>query len=220
MPQFDTANHQYDTSDFDALVGAIAHGFVSPDHLPAVSFLKAPGYQDGHAAYSDPIDEQQFVVNEINNLQHTPDWSSTAVVIAYDDSDGFYDHVFSGVRNPSNTANVATPPGPQGFLNGTGLCGDTSKTTPLDGQNGRCGLGPRLPLLVISPWAKHNAVDHTVTDLSSVVKFVEDNWKLPKIDWSFDAIAGPLTNMFDFDGKHANNSTLFLDPVTGQPVEN
>ena len=88
VPQFDTANHQYDTSDFDSLVGAISHGYLSPDHLPAVSFLKAPGYQDGHAGYSDPIDEQKFVVDEINALQHTPDWSSTAVVIAYDDSDG------------------------------------------------------------------------------------------------------------------------------------
>ena len=62
VPQFDTANHQYDTSDFDSLVGAISHGYLSADHLPAVSFLKAPGYQDGHAGYSDPIDEQKFVV--------------------------------------------------------------------------------------------------------------------------------------------------------------
>jgi len=220
VPQFDTANHQYDTSDFDALVGAISHGFLSPDHLPAVSFLKAPGYQDGHAAYSDPLDEQQFIVNEINNLQHTPDWSSTAVVVAYDDSDGFYDHVYSGVHNPSNTATVATPPGPQDFLSGTGLCGDTTKTTPLAGQNGRCGYGPRLPLLVISPWAKHNAVDHTTTDLSSIVKFVEDNWKLPRIAGSFDAVAGPLTNLFDFHDHHSDNRKLYLDPVTGQPIRN
>ncbi|MBO0868653.1 MAG: alkaline phosphatase family protein [Micromonosporaceae bacterium] len=219
VPQFDTANHQYDTSDFDALVAAISHGFLSPDHLPAVSFLKAPGYQDGHAAYSDPIDEQQFIVNEINALQHTPDWSSTAVVIAYDDSDGWYDHVYSGVHNPSNTANVATPPGPEDFLTGTGLCGDTTKQAPLAGQNGRCGYGPRQPFLVISPWAKHNAVDHTTTDLSSVVKFVEDNWKLPRIDGSYDSIAGPLTNLFDFhNGRGGNNPKLFLDPVTGQPV--
>jgi phospholipase C len=81
VPQFDKANHQYDMSDFDALVGAIAHGYLSPDHLPAVSFLKAPGYQDGHADYSDPLDEQQFIANEINALQHTPDWSSTAVIV-------------------------------------------------------------------------------------------------------------------------------------------
>jgi len=213
VPQFNTANHQYDTSDFDALVGAIAHGFVSPDRLPAVSFLKAPGYQDGHQGYSDPYDEQKFVVDEINALQHTPDWSSTAVVIAYDDSDGFYDHVFSGVHNPSNTAAVATPPGPQDFLNGIGLCGNTTKQTPLASQNGRCGYGPRLPLLVISPWAKHNFVDHTLTDQSSIVKFVQDNWKLPKIAGSFANIAGSLTNMFDFND---HTSKLFLDPVTGQ----
>jgi len=54
---------QYDLSDFNALVGAISHGSLSPAHLPAVSFLKAPGYQDGHAGYSDPADEQQFVVS-------------------------------------------------------------------------------------------------------------------------------------------------------------
>ena len=107
VPQFNTANHQYDTSDFDSLVGAISHGYLSPDHLPAVSFLKAPGYQDGHAGYSDPIDEQKFIVDEVNALENTPDWSSTAVVIAYDDSDGWYDHVYSGIHNTSNTSAVA-----------------------------------------------------------------------------------------------------------------
>ena len=61
--------------------------------MPAVSFLKAPAYQDGHAANSDPIDEQRFVVEEINKIQQSPDWDSTAIVLAYDDSDGWYDHV-------------------------------------------------------------------------------------------------------------------------------
>jgi len=89
---------------------------------------------------------------------------------------------------------------------------------PLGGQNGRCGYGPRLPLLVISPFAKHNYVDHTLTDQSSILKFIEDNWALPKIDGSFDAIAGPLNPMFDFTQKQGNNATLFLDPTTGQPV--
>jgi phospholipase C len=218
VPQFDTANHQYDTSDFNALVGAIAHGFLSPDHLPAVSFLKAPGYQDGHGGYSDPIDEQQFVVNEINALQDTPDWSSTAVIVSYDDSDGWYDHVFSGIHNPSNTSAVATPPGPQDFLTGLGLCGDTSKNTPLAGQNGRCGYGPRLPLLVISPWAKRNFVAHNLTDQSSITAFIEDNWRLPRISGSFATIAGSLASMFDFDHSPRHERTLFLDPVTGQPL--
>ena len=218
VPQFNTANHQYDTSDFDALVSAISRGYLSADHLPAVSFLKAPGYQDGHAGYSDPYDEQQFIVNEVNALEHTPDWSSTAVVVSYDDSDGYYDHVYSGVHNPSNTTNAPTPPGPQDFLNGTGVCGNTAATTPLAGQNGRCGYGPRLPLLVISPFAKHNYVDHTLTDQSSILKFVEDNWRLPRISGSYDAIAGTLDHMFDFDDRRGDNRALFLDPVTGQPA--
>lgn len=216
-PQFNTANHQYDASDFDSLVGAIAHGYLPADHLPAVSFLKAPAYQDGHAGYSDPLDEQQFIATEINALQHTPDWSSTAVVVAYDDSDGFYDHVYSGVRNPSNTAGVATPPGPQDFLTAPGVCGD-STAAPLAGQNGRCGYGPRLPLLVISPWAKDNYVDHTVTDLSSIPKFIEDNWSLPRISGSFDQIAGSLATMFDFNHQRTPDGKLYLDPTTGQPA--
>jgi phospholipase C len=216
VPQFDTANHQYDISNFNSLVGAIAHGFISPSHLPAVSFLKAPGYQDGHAGYSDPFDEQQFIVNTINALERTPDWSSTAVVISYDDSDGWYDHVFSGIHNTSNTSAVASPPGPQDFLTGTGLCGDTTAQPPLAGQNGRCGYGPRLPLLVISPWAKHNFVAHTISDQSSILKFIEDNWKLPSISGSFDAIAGSLNNMFNFSPSGGKNKKLFLDPVTGR----
>jgi phospholipase C len=216
-PQFDTANHQYDTSDFDALVAAIDHGFLSPDHLPAVSFLKAPGYQDGHPGYSDPIDEQAFVAGEINALEHTPDWSSTAVVIAYDDSDGWYDHVFSGVHNPSNTAAVATPPGPQDFLTGAGQCGD-AKAMPLAGQNGRCGYGPRLPLLVVSPWSRRDFVDHSLTDQSSIIRFAEDNWRLPRIDGSFDAVAGTLDHMFDFGRDGGRNPRLFIDPVTGDPL--
>jgi phospholipase C len=218
VPQFNTANHQYDTSDFDSLVGAISHGYLSPDHLPAVSFLKAPGYEDGHAGYSDVYDEQQFITQEINNLQHTPDWSSTAVVISYDDSDGWYDHVYSGIHNTSNTSGVATPPGPQDFLTGTGLCGDTTAMPPLADQSGRCGYGPRLPLLVISPWARHNFVDHTLTSQTSIIKFVEDNWKLGRIPGSFDAITGRLNRMFDFHGHGGENPKLFLDPVTGQPA--
>ena len=222
VPQFDTANHQYDISNFNSLVGAIAHHYLSPSHLPAVSFLKAPGYQDGHGFYSDPLDEQQFIANEINALERTPDWSSTAVVIAYDDSDGWYDHVFSGIHNTSNTSAVANPPGPQDFLSGTGLCGNTTSKPPLAGQNGRCGYGPRLPLLVISPWAKHNSVARTPSDQSSILKFIEDNWLTgptgtTRISGSFDAIAGSLTNMFNFGPTGGRNKKLFLDPTTGRP---
>ena len=55
----------------------------------------------------------------------------------------------------------------------------------------RCGYGPRQPLLVISPFAKRNFVDHTVTDQSSVLRFIEDNWETGRIgNFSFDTKAG------------------------------
>ena len=210
MPQFNTPNHQYDLSDFDQLVSAIRKGELPPSALPAVSFLKAPGWADGHAAYSDPLDEQYWVTNEINALEKTPDWKNTAVVVSYDDSDGWYDHAYSGVTNPSNSVGDA--------LTGPGACGTG---TPLAGEQGRCGLGPRLPLLVISPWAKSNFVDHTETNQASITKFIEDNWGLPAISGSFDSISGSLSSMFDFK-KHGvgddGQGKLFLNPVTGEPA--
>jgi phospholipase C len=76
----DQANHQYDLSYF---YQALKFG-----SLPAVSYLKAAEYQDGHAGYSDPIDEQHFLVNTINQTELSRFWPSTAIVVTYDDSDG------------------------------------------------------------------------------------------------------------------------------------
>lgn len=193
----DQANHQYDLSDFWAAVNA--------KNMPAVSFLKAPAYQDGHAGYSDPLDEQTFLVDTINALQMTPEWGSTAVVIAYDDSDGWYDHVMGPLVMPSASA--------QDALTGPGACGTPQQGAYLD----RCGYGPRQPLLVISPFAKQNFVDHSVTDQSSILRFIEDNWNLGRIgNQSFDALAGPLDNMFSFKGP--DNDKLILNDQTGEPV--
>jgi phospholipase C len=205
----DGANHQYDTQDFfDA---------VSAGNFPAVSYLKAPGFQDGHAGYSDPLDEQTFVVQVINFLMKQKDWESTAVVISYDDSDGWYDHVLGQLVNHSTSSADA--------LSGPGACGDGS--TALPGINpgtkhaqGRCGYGPRLPLLVISPWARRNFVDHTMTDQTSSLRFIEDNWLGGKRlgGGSFDAISNPLDNMFDFEREFPSNLESFLlDPNTGLP---
>ncbi len=204
----DAANHQYDLNDFYAAVSA--------GNFPAVSFLKAPGFQDGHAGYSDPIDEQQFVVHVINYLQGLPNWSSTAVVIAYDDSDGWYDHQMPPLVNQSVTS--------ADMVTGNGQCG--AGTAALAGvasgathAQGRCGYGPRLPLMVISPYAKSNFVDHTITDQSSITRFIEDNWLYGQRigQGSFDAVAGPLDNMFDFEGT-PNTAAFLLSETSGLPL--
>jgi phospholipase C len=80
-------------------------------------------------------------------------------------------------------------------------------------------LGPRQPLLVISPWAKQNFVDNTLTDQSSVVRFIEDNFLGSQRigQGSADANAGPLTNMFDFSQRTGQAPALLLDPSSGEP---
>jgi phospholipase C len=68
------------------------------------SFLKPPGYRDGHAGYSSPLDEQTFIVDTINTIEKTPEWAnSTAIIIAWDDSDGWYDHQMGPILSQSNT---------------------------------------------------------------------------------------------------------------------
>ncbi len=206
----DGANHQYDVTDFNA---ALAAG-----NMPAVSFLKAPGYQDGHAGYSNPLDEQTFVVNEINAIESSSFWSSTAIIINYDDSDGWYDHLTDFVNGSATTADS---------LNGAGVCISASAAAAaLPGPNsnglpvqGRCGHGPRLPMLVISPWANKNYLDTTPTDQASIIRFVEDTFlSSTRIgSGSFDATAGPINNMFNFTNGAVipNPNVVLLNPATG-----
>ena len=206
--QGDAANHQYDTHDFfDA---------VSAGNFPAVSFIKAPGYQDGHSGYSDPLDEQTFVVDTINFLMGRPEWKDTAVVINWDDSDGWYDHQMGPIFNQSQTS--------QDALNGPGLCGTAPPALAgITGPHaqGRCGYGPRLPLLVISPWTRANVVDHTVTDQSSMIRFIEDNWLGSQRigQGSYDGIANSIASMFTFVQPSTCSRTVILDDQTGEVTQ-
>jgi phospholipase C len=230
------ANHNYDTTDFFAALQA--------GNLPAVSFLKAPAYQDEHPGNSDPLSAQTFMVDVINALQKSHDWNDTAVIISYDDTDGWYDHVtgpvvnqtafITGTNNGSTNANdsyvptlplsASTAPATPGAITTSGVCG-----TPAGGAATppRCGYGPRLPYMVISPWSKVNYVSHKTTDQSSTIAFIEYNWGLPFIDGptapapgtaSYDRIAGSILNMFDFDDA-PNNQALILDDQTGEVVQ-
>jgi phospholipase C len=200
------ANHQYDLHDF---FDALAIG-----NLPGVSSVKAIAARDGHAGYSDPLQEQTFLVDTINAIMRSPFWKSTAVIVLYDDSDGWYDHQMSPIVNSSAVAAANTSNTDQ--LNDPGLCGQGA---PRAGIQGRCGYGPRQPLLVLSPFAKKNFVDHSLTDQSSVLRFIEDNWITGRIGGgSFDELAGSLSTMFDFrDSEGSGERRLLLDPATGQP---
>ena len=230
------ANHQYDITDFYKALAA--------HNLPAVSYVKAARYQDGHPGNSDPLTEQVFIVQVMNALQQSPEWKDTAVFIQYDDSDGWYDHVNGPIVNPSANASgvdddntnandsfiptlplsTSTAPANSNAIPTSGICGSPSTTG--SSLVARCGYGPRLPFLVVSPWARQNFVDHTQTDQTSSLRFIEHNWGLEYIEeqkpaagaGSFDRIAGSVMNMFDFDGNPENRRSLILDPLTGTPA--
>jgi phospholipase C len=164
------------------------------------------------------------------------------VFIQYDDSDGWYDHVngpivngsanASGVDDDNTNANdsfipaiplsTSTAPANSNAIPTSGICGSPSTTG--GGLTARCGYGPRLPFLVVSPWAKQNYVDHTTTDQTSSLRFIEQNWGLEFIEeqkpaegaGSFDRVAGSINSMFDFSGNNPENrKPLILDPLSG-----
>ena len=196
----DQANHEYDLSDF--------YTTLQDGNMPSVSYLKAAEYQDAHPGYSDPIDEQNFLVNTVNKIEESKYWASTAIIITYDDSDGWYDHQASKIVNGSNTSAD------------TAMCSTAAIT--LGSYNYRCGYGPRLPLVVISPWTRQNYVSNNLTDQSSVVKFIEDNWLGGQRlgSGSYDAISGSLDapgGVLDFQTR-PHFTPLILNPTTGKPV--
>jgi len=136
-------------------------------------------------------------VRVLNDLQRRPAWKNTAILLTWDDSDGWYDHFMGPIVNSSV--------GPIDALDGDGVCGDGTSILPGISPTtkhalGRCGYGPRLPLLAISPWARQNHVDSSVTDMSSILRFIEDVFLDGRRvgGGSFDAIAGPLNGLFDF----------------------
>jgi phospholipase C len=231
------ANHQYDISDFYAALKA--------HKLPAVSYLKPAAFQDEHPGNSDPLSFQTFLVDVVNTLQKSDEWQDTVVIVSYDDSDGWYDHItgpvvsqsaFSaGTNNGSVNANdsyvpltplsTSTTPANGNLIPTSGICGNSANGASLTAP--RCGYGPRLPFLVISPWAKENFVDHNTIDQSSSLAFIEYNWSLGTVDpsptpvsqgGSFDQIAGSILGMFDFDGRAPNTRRLILDDQTGLVV--
>jgi phospholipase C len=204
----DAANHQYDTNDFLTALNA--------GNMPAVSFLKPPAYQDSHASNSDPLDEQTWLVTMINAIEQSSFWPNTAIIIAYDDSDGWYDHM-NWVVNGSNTAQDSAI-----CINATGTAASTAALPGVNGgtlhAQGRCGHGPRLPLLVISPWVDKNTINSAPIDQTSITRFIEDTFLGSQRigGGSYDAIANAMDPIFDFTSSTPPNpNVVLLNSTTG-----
>ncbi|HEX4710499.1 phosphocholine-specific phospholipase C [Phenylobacterium sp.] len=170
------------TSDGQHLVAQFAAD-VAADRLPQVSWIVPSTRLSEHPAAS-PSDGAWLTARLIAALTANPKvWAKTVFILNYDENDGFFDHV--------------PPPIPPA---GTALGKSTVKTDGEAYHGEPVGLGPRVPMIVVSPWTKGGYVNSQVFDHTSVIRFLEARFGVmePHISPWRRAVCGDLTSVFDF----------------------
>jgi len=150
---------------------------VAAGKLPQVTILD-PNY--GTTSEENPQDVQvgeQFIAQVVHALMRAPTWKRTALFITYDEHGGYYDHV----PPPRAIKPDSTPP----------------QLEPGDVPGAYDRYGFRVPLIVVSPWARKNYASRIVQDHTSLDAFIEYKWNLPAMTFR-DANAAPMTDYFDF----------------------
>jgi len=150
-----TADRSTHLKDYTELAASIDRG-----ELPQVAFYKPQGTLNEHPGYADVLTGDAHIAEVLARVKASPLWSSTAIIVTYDENGGFWDHV--------------KPP-----------AGD------------RWGPGPRVPALIVSPYAKRHYVDHTQYDTTSILKFITRRFALEPLP-GVRAQLGDLTAAFDF----------------------
>ena len=162
---------------------------VLADKLPQVSWIIATAEGSEHPGPSSPAQGADYTAQVLDALTANPDvWSKTVLLVNFDENDGFFDHV------PPPAPPAMHPDIPQSET--TGEC-----HLEKDEFQGRpYGLGPRVPMYVISPWSKGGYVNSQVFDHASVIRFLETRFGVhePNITAWRRAVCGDLTSCFDF----------------------
>ncbi|HEX3364604.1 phosphocholine-specific phospholipase C [Phenylobacterium sp.] len=174
---------------------------VAADRLPQVSWI-VTNYKLSEHPQASPSDGEHLTARLIAALASNPKvWAKTAFILNYDENDGFFDHV--------------PPPIPPV---GTAAGKSTVATTHEDYHGEPVGLGPRVPLLVISPWSKGGYVNSQLHDHTSVIRFLEARFGVmePHISPWRRSVCGDLTSLFDF--KTPNRAAPRLPDASGLPA--
>ena len=170
-----TSNGEHLVADFAADVAA--------DRLPQVSWIVA-SYKLSEHPQASPSDGEYLTARLIEALASNPKvWAKTAFILNYDENDGFFDHM--------------PPPIPPV---GSAVGKSTVAMTHEDYRGEPVGLGPRVPLIVVSPWTKGGFVNSQVHDHTSVIRFLEARFGVeePQISKWRRTVCGDLTSLFDF----------------------
>jgi phospholipase C len=188
----------YKASNGEHLVAQFAAD-VAADRLPQVSWIVTSYKLSEHPAAS-PSDGEYLVARLISALTDHPDvWAKTVFILNYDENDGFFDHV--------------PPP-----LPAVGAAqGKSTVDTAAELYHGEpVGLGPRVPMLVVSPWTKGGFVNSQTLDHTSVIRFLEARFGVgePHISPWRRAVTGDLTSVFDFATPNAGKPKPLPDAST------
>ena len=182
------------------------------DKLPQVSWIVATAEGSEHPSPSSPAQGADYTARVLDALTANPAvWAKTVFLINFDENDGYFDHV--------------PPPSVPAKLDGM-TYGESQIDTTGEYHNDKnwkdrpYGLGPRVPLYVISPWSKGGFVNSQVFDHTSVIRFLEARFGVqePNISAWRRAVCGDLTTCFDF--AHPNSEAFFQKlPETAATAE-
>jgi phospholipase C len=175
--------------------------------LPAVSWvLPSPPFSE-HPSRSTPIEGAEFTSKVLQALTSNPDvWASTVFFQTFDENDGLYDHLApsappsydrNGVMQGKATLDLAG----HYFSDTNPERKHVAKTDDWSGAVRPFGMGPRVPMYVVSPWSKGGWVTSQVFDHTSVGQFIEKRFGVvvPGITPWHRAVSGDLTSAFDFE---------------------
>ena len=161
--------------------------------LPEVAMIEpaSDAGEDEHGSDSDQYPSnvqtgEAYAESLVNALMNSTAWTSSVLFFSYDEFGGLYDHV---------------PPQPMPSPDGIGPVDLPANSVCNNGYTGpTCDFtytGYRVPLVVISPYAKKHYVSHTVADYTAMLKFIETRWNLPALT-KRDAAQMDMTEFFDF----------------------
>ncbi|WP_238912902.1 phosphocholine-specific phospholipase C [Achromobacter insolitus] len=185
------------TRDLDQLRQDVLNGT-----LPQVSWICATKAGSEHPSPSSPAQGADYTARVLDALTADPEvWSKTVLLLMFDENDGFFDHM-PPPAPPSRDASGALAGASTVDTRGEyhEIVAGAEKDDTQAHLHGVYGLGPRVPMYVLSPWTKGGWVNSQVFDHTSVLRFVEQRFGVaePNISPWRRAVCGDLTSIFDF----------------------
>jgi len=188
--------------------------------LPAVSYIVAPAKDSEHPGPSSPAQGADYTARVLDALTADPKvWAKTVLLVMFDENDGFFDHV----PPPAPPSRDQSQPGAYLGASTVETTGEyhlhhAASEAHIDAPEfvGRpYGLGPRVPMYIVSPWSRGGWVDSQVFDHTSVIRFLEARFGVmePNISPWRRAVCGDLTSAFDFKSPNAAPFVAALPPT-------